>query len=314
MPYPISPLCGDKLAQRPQAEYFEIACKTILNRCSNRGMPFVWTVNPYRGCEFACTYCYARYTHEFLGFEKWEEFEKKIFVKVKGVEALLGQLKPGRFTGQGIAVGTATDPYQPAEARYKLTRRLLELFSQFRGLDLSITTKSTLIGRDLDLLETLAQRSRVSVRITITTLKSELARILEPHAPDPSARLRTLARLREAGIRAGVNAMPILPGITDSFAEMDSLFAGAKAAGAQFIGTSVLFLTCAPTRVRYLGFLKEHFPHLVKGHENYTRASPHYTAQIHSLCERLRTKHQLSAREESDPLPEPEQLDLFGCT
>ncbi len=312
MPYPISPLCGGKLAQRPEAEYFEIACKTILNRCSNPNMPFVWTVNPYRGCEFACAYCYARYTHEFLGFEKWEEFEKKIFVKVKGVEALLGQLRPGKFTGQGIAVGTATDPYQPAEARYKLTRRLLEVFSQFRGLDLSITTKSSLITRDLDLLQILAQRSRLSVRITITTLESNLARILEPHAPDPSARLRTLSRVGEAGIRAGVNAMPILPAITDSPEDLDSLFAASKAAGAQFLGTSVLFLSSAPTRARYLKFLEEHFPHLVKQHQNYTHASPQYASKIHSLCERLRAKHQFQAREEGGHFFAPEQLDLFG--
>ncbi|HEV8132998.1 MAG TPA: radical SAM protein, partial [Acidobacteriota bacterium] len=261
---------------------------------------------------FACTYCYARYTHEFLGFERWEEFEKRIFVKTKGVEALLGQLKPGKFKGQGIAIGTATDPYQPAEARYRLTRRLLEVFSKFRGLDLSITTKSSLVTRDLDLLQELSERSALSVRITITTLNSDLARILEPHAPDPPARLRTLSRLREAGIRAGVNAMPILPGITDSPADLDSVFSAAKEAGAQFIGSSVLFLSSDPTRARYLKFLREHFPHLAKQYQNYTRASSRYTTEIQSLCERLRAKYQLHTREESDQFLEPAQLDLFG--
>src|SRR5207247_1710918 len=161
-------------------EYFTLPVRSLLNRCvSKREMPFTWTVNPYRGCEFACKYCYARYTHEFMEMRNGMDFEQKIYVKQHAANLLrqeLRQVKPG----EEIAIGTATDPYQPAERRYEVTRAILEEFSRHEGLELGIVTKSNLVLRDLDLLQEIGRKNDISVHVTITTLNVDLARILEP--------------------------------------------------------------------------------------------------------------------------------------
>src|SRR5207248_10731317 len=176
---------GESIREGHNVEYFTLPSKSLLNRCvSNRAMPFTWTINPYRGCEFACKYCYARYTHEFMEMRNGVEFEQKIYVKQHAEDLLrhdLRRVKPG----EAIALGTATDPYQPAERRYEVTRGILEEFARHRGFELGIVTKSNLVVRDIELLKSVARANKISVHITVTTLDTELARILEPRAPRP---------------------------------------------------------------------------------------------------------------------------------
>ena len=207
---------------------------------SNRGLPFTHAINPYRGCEFACRYCYARYAHEFLERTP-EEFERKIYMKQNGAWLLaqeLARLKPGTQ----IALGTATDPYQPIERRQKITRSLLEVFARTRGFRLGIVTKSTLIARDIDLLIEIARRHKLTIAHTVTTMNVKLARTLEPRAPRPDLRMRTLARMRESGLHAGVLCSPLMPGITDSRRSIDAVARAAKAADAKFFSAGPLFL------------------------------------------------------------------------
>src|SRR6266446_10811505 len=166
--------------QQRGVTFVEMPVKSILNRCTSAAMPFRWTINPYRGCEFGCVYCYARYTHEFLDLRDPMDFERRIFVKRQAAEALARNLARMPVGADQIALGTATDPYQPAERKFGLTRAMLEVFARIGGLDLSITTKSGLITRDLDLLRTINAHSRLSVNFSLITLNRRLQRVLEP--------------------------------------------------------------------------------------------------------------------------------------
>src|SRR6201981_2172114 len=196
---------GESLREGHNVEYFTLPSKSLLNRCvSNRQMPFTWTINPYRGCEFACKYCYARYTHEFMEMRDGMEFEQKIYVKQHAAGLLRDELRRVK-PDEAIALGPATDPYQHAERRYEVTRGILEEFAHHRGFELGIVTKSNLILRDLDLLKEVAQASRLSVPVTITTLDVNLARILEPRAPRPDLRLEAVRALAQAGLRVGIS-------------------------------------------------------------------------------------------------------------
>ncbi len=253
--------CGSALRQRAGVEYFGLSVKEILNRSTSPKMPFTWTINPYRGCEFGCTYCYARYTHGFFDLGKWEDFERKIFVKEGGAEALERRLRRAALHGQAIAIGTATDPYQPAEHHHGVTRSLLEVFAKVEGLDLSITTKSPLILRDLDLLAELDARHSISVHVSITTIDAALARRLEPQAPDPRARLRTVERLAAEGISTSVFCMPLLPAIHTEEV-LAPLVGAAREAGATDVVGGALYLRPA-ARARFMPWLEEEFPNLV---------------------------------------------------
>ncbi|MBV8056452.1 MAG: radical SAM protein, partial [Deltaproteobacteria bacterium] len=197
-------------------EFADMPVKQILNRCISPRVPFRWTINPYRGCEFGCVYCYARYTHEFLDIHDPMDFERRIFVKRMAGEILQRTLARTPVGADQIALGTATDPYQPAERKFKLTRSILEVFAKVGGLNLSITTKSALIARDLDLLQEINRRSRLSVNFSLITLNRRLQRILEPRAPRPALRLAAIRKLTGAGIRCNVLMMPMIPGLTDA--------------------------------------------------------------------------------------------------
>src|ERR1700758_2763414 len=176
---------GESIREGHNVEYFTLPAKSLLNRCvSKRQMPFTWTINPYRGCEFGCRYCYARYTHEFMEMRDPMEVEQKIYVKQHAADLLRHELRRVK-PDESIALGTATDPSQPAERRYEVTRGILEEFARHRGFELGIVTKSNLILRDLDLLRALSRSNVLSIHITITTLNIELARILEQRAPRP---------------------------------------------------------------------------------------------------------------------------------
>src|SRR5579864_2421023 len=223
---------SETLEAKSRVQYFEIASRSILNR-TKPNMPFQWTVNPYRGCEFGCKYCYARYTHEFMGMEEAGEFEDRIYAKAAPAELLRQELKriPKR---ESIAIGTATDPYQPAERRYERTRAILQVFAAERGRRISITTKSDLVARDLDLHLEIARGNVLDINITITTLDADLARLLEPRAPRPDLRLAALRKLSEAGITAGVFPNPVMPAITDGDENLEGIARAASESGAQY--------------------------------------------------------------------------------
>jgi DNA repair photolyase len=230
-------------------------------------MPFAWTINPYRGCEFACTYCYARYTHGFLEFPDPYDFENLIFAKRWNPVLFREQLR--RIDpGQGIAIGTATDPYQPAERRFLRTREVLEVLATLEGYRLSIATKSDLIVRDAPVLAKLARRHRLSVNFTVTTLDPALARILEPRAPRPDLRLGALARLTQAGVDCGVLCCPLLPRINDRQAQLDALAEAAARAGARWLGANPVFLPDAAKAV-FFEFLERAFPDLVASYRQH---------------------------------------------
>jgi DNA repair photolyase len=263
-----------KSAERP--EYFVLPVKSILNRCDSKRVPFEWTINPYRGCEFACKYCYARYTHEYMELDGGE-FEKKIYVK-KDAGPLLGwdvahkysyaSEASGGTQAEHIAIGTATDPYQPAEREYGVTRACLEELAKREGLSVSIITKSDQIVRDIDVLRRIASRSDLAIDITITTLRSGLTRLLEPRAPRPDLRLAAVKKLSEAGLAVGVSASPLIPGITDRDGDLEAVAAAAKEAGAQWFFSGVLFLMPSSAK-QFLPFVREKFPRLAKQYEQW---------------------------------------------
>ncbi len=311
---------GESLREGHQVEYFTLPSRSLLNRCvSNRAMPFTWTIDPYRGCEFACKYCYARYTHEFMEMRDGMDFEQKIYVKQHAAQLLRQELRRVK-AGEAIALGTATDPYQPAEKRYEVTRAILEEFARHSGYELEIVTKSNLIVRDLDLLREVASSNRLSIHVTITTLNVELARILEPSAPRPDLRLDAVRTLSAAGLRVGLSCSPVVPGITDSPADLEALVRAAAEAGADYVFANPLFLKPCSAAV-FLPFLEQNFPHLI---ENYRKRyqdraflPPAYGKRLSQLIARFRDKYELGRREHATyPTKWPaqafaEQLELF---
>jgi DNA repair photolyase len=310
---------GESLREGHNVEYFTLPAKSLLNRCvSKRGVPFEWTINPYRGCEFGCKYCYARYTHEFMEMRDGDEFEQKIYVKQHTAELLrqeLRQVKPD----ESIAIGAATDPYQPAERRYEVTRGILEEFARHEGFRLGIITKSNLVVRDIDVLKAVAARNRFSVNITITTLDTELARILEPRAPRPDLRLDAIRELSQAGIRVGMSGSPVLPGITDSPKNLETLIRAGAEAGAHHVFAGALFLKPCSAAV-FLPFLEKQFPHLVANYKRRYQGRAFlpeaYSKPLSQLVARLAEKYKLGrdprrTRTIAPHVPASEQLELF---
>ena len=274
-------------------EYIESACVSALNRVA--GMPFRWSLNPYRGCVHGCHYCYARATHPYLGLNADEDFETKIVVKTNMPAVLRRELGKASWARERVAIGTATDAYQPCEGRYQVTRRCLEAFRD-HSTPVSIVTKSTLIVRDLDLLVQLATGPGAKVSFTITTLDDELWKLLEPGVPPPRKRLQMLQRLSEAGIPTGVFLAPILPGITDSWQSIEAVAAAAKNHGANSFGCSALRL--APlVKEHYLAVVAETFPALLSRYEHaYSGTNPPsaYLAAIERRVARIRATHGFS--------------------
>ncbi|MFI5110762.1 MAG: radical SAM protein [Terriglobales bacterium] len=312
---------GESIAEGHEVEYFTLPVKSLLNRCTSARMPFTWTINPYRGCEFACKYCYARYTHEFMEMRDGVDFERRIFVKQQAAWLLRQDLKRVK-RGEEIAIGTATDPYQPAERRYGITLTILEELALHAGLDISIVTKSNLILRDAELLRKIAERSHLYVNLTITTLDVQLARILEPRAPRPDLRLEAVRKLNEAGVPAGVICAPVVPGITDDPKSLDALVSATRQAGGRYIFANPLFLKPCSASI-FLPFLEKEFPRLVESYKKryasraFLPAS--YRKRISSLMAALRRKHGFPAREAATRIAQREypfadeiqQLALF---
>jgi DNA repair photolyase len=294
-----------KSAERP--EYFLLPVKSILNRCDSARVPFDWTINPYRGCEFGCLYCYARYTHEYMELDGGE-FERKIFVKKDAAPLLAYDVNhkysyesesSGGEKPEHIAIGTATDPYQPAEREYGVTRACLEELSKREGLSISVITKSNQIVRDIDIFKKIAERSELSLNITITTLRARLARLLEPRAPRPDLRVAAVKQLREAGLRVGVSASPLIPGITDREGELEAVAEAAHKAGAQWFFSGVLFLMPSSAK-QFLPFIREKFPRLTKQYEEWyskeAYAPERYRKQIADRVAGLKQKYGFESR------------------
>ena len=287
---------GESLRQGHKVEYFTLPVRSLLNHCSVDRMPFTWTINPYRGCEFACKYCYARYTHEFMEMRDGLDFEQKILVK-QHAAILLGQELRRVKPGEEIAIGTATDPYQPAERVFEVTRAILEEFARHSGYNIGIVTKSNLVLRDLELLQQISKSNRLFVNLTITTLKVDLARILEPRAPRPDLRLEAVRTLRQAGVDAGVICAPVLPDITDSPPDLEALVRATAEVGGKYIFANPLFLKPCSAAI-FLPFLEKEFPHLVKSYQQRYKEraflSSSYRQQLSELMGRLRKKYGIS--------------------
>jgi DNA repair photolyase len=271
------------------AVFRSLPVRSVLNSPATTRMGF-WSLNPYVGCEFGCSYCYARRTHEWTlerasaagaplprsrGESAWQAFEQEILVKHGAPDVLLRTLDPAKLAGAELVIGTATDPYQPAERRFLLTRRLLEALLLHRGLAIGLITKSPLVTRDLDVLGKLAAQHDLSVDISLASMDAGLLRRLEARSPAPHARIRALERLARGGIHAGLRIAPILPGITDGWASLAALLEAAKGAGARYVAGGPLRLGPA-ARAGFLPVLRREFPDLVSRYER------RYGARVHA--------------------------------
>ena len=332
------------LGQQKDITYHGAVAKRVLNGPETTGMGF-WSINPYIGCAFGCAYCYARYAHRYAmeraerqgrmmrgdGLENseqqvphpssliphplppWLAFERRILVKQNAADVLRKALRNGSekhlglVRGEAIVIGTATDPYQPAERKFRVTRAVLEVLAEHPGLRIVIITKSPLITRDIDLLTRIVRHAELSVHISLITLRRDLARRLEPRAPTPESRIRALTRLCEAGLDAGVNCMPVLPGITDAPADLEALVKRVAAAGATYVGVCALRLQSA-ARQRYLPFIEQEFPHLAEryraAYATSHQVSERYRLGLRTFFERLCRKYGIKdgSREEEDDL------------
>jgi DNA repair photolyase len=309
--------------------FIQLTARSVLNNPASTRMGF-WSINPYVGCEFGCTYCYARDTHRWVmeravrrqggkavllsdqeeiadgkpsdktstlppyrptALPPEEAFEKEILVKSEVAEVLARTLKPVQVAGHSLVIGTATDPYQPAERKFQLTRRILEVLRSYHGLSIEIITKSPLVTRDLDLLRAISERNEMSVNVSLATADPRLARRLELRSPTPATRLRALRRLIDGGVHAGLIVAPIIPGITDDWTGLARLIEAAKEAGARYVIGSALRLGPA-ARHRFLPVLEKEFPQLAQRYRrHYARsdlASPEYQEALTRRLNALR--------------------------
>jgi DNA repair photolyase len=283
-------------------------------------MPFGWTVNPFRGCELGCRYCYARSTHEYLGHCEPEEFEERIYVKQADPARLRADLVRARASGLEVALGTATDPYQPAECRFAITRRLLEAMATVPGLRISITTKSAPITRDAALLRELARGSELHVNFSVISLDAALLRVIEPRAPRPDLRLAAMRTLTDAGVPTRLFIMPVLPLITDGEPALSALLAAARRAGASEAICNALFLRTPMTWRFFLAFIEREFPWALPRYRALYPApgsAPRcYREDVERRVERLAREAGFSARSREERIKDeaparPRQLSLL---
>jgi DNA repair photolyase len=300
-----------------EARYQEIICRSALNPV--KGMFFGWTLNPYRGCTHACHYCFARRYQTQFELGPGDEFSSLIFVKVNFAEVLRRELDKPSWTRERVALGTATDPYQPIEGHYKITRRTLEALIAART-PVGIVTKGPMIVRDTDLLAELSRVARCTVCLSVPTVDEEAWRALEPGTAHPLQRLRAVRTLREAGIDAGVLMAPIVPGFTTQTAKLEATIKAVADHGAAFMGANLLYLK-GGTRDHFMGFLAHAYPEMV---ESYGRlyagayATKAYAETVRGLIDTLKGRHRIPERlrvtepqREEAPV-DPTQPELFG--
>ena len=286
----------DAMRRADAARYQEVHCRSALNAV--KGMPFEWTLNPYRGCTHACHYCYARRYHTQFELGSDDEFASMIFVKTNFVQTLRRELARPSWRGEYVAVGTATDCYQPIEGHYKLSRGSLEALAEFRN-PAGVITKGPMIVRDKDVLADLSAGAGCTVYISIPCVDDEVWRALEPGTAPPAQRLRAVRELSDAGIRTGVLMNPIVPGISSRPALMESTMKAIADHGAAFVGCNVMFLE-GGTRDHFLRWLTDEFPQLVDAYQQlYARkyAPSTYRREVFTVFDALRQKYGMGKRE-----------------
>ena len=239
-----------------RAQYEEVECRTAINRV--KGMGFRWSMNPYRGCVHGCHYCFARRFHSYYDLDPGSDFTSVIFVKVNAPQVLGEELSRPSWRREPVSVGTATDPYQPIEGKYRLTRRCLEAFALWRS-PITLVTKGTMVVRDIDVLAELSRNADCTVCFSVTTMDRDLARRLEPGTPPPDKRMQAMERLVQAGIKAGIALAPIIPGITDSPTNLAGVVRSAASYGARFLWGSTLYLKPG-TKEHFMEFVSLEFP------------------------------------------------------
>jgi len=336
------------IGEQKDIRYHAARARGLLNGPESTGMDY-WSINPYVGCAFGCTYCYARYAHRYAldralsassssdtlrqeieSIPPWLAFERHVLVKEEAPAILSRELRSGGSrlaalaSGEVVVIGTATDPYQPAERRFRITRGVLETLAAHAGLSIVIITKSPLITRDIDVLRRIADRSALTIHLSLITMRRELARVIEPRAPTPDARIRALARLRAADIDVGINVMPVLPGITDNPSDLEDLVRQVQRAGATHLNACALRLR-STARARYLPFIAENFPHLadryLRSYSEGHQLSQHYRDGLRrfftSMCARagitFGTPDEETEAVSNPPERRPAQTDLFAA-
>jgi DNA repair photolyase len=298
-----------------RVQYLEDSCKTALNRVPDTSrVPFRWTVNPYRGCTHSCHYCFARAFHAYLDLGIGDDFSSKIVVKTNVAEVLRRELASPRWSGEPVAMGTATDPYQHCEGRYRLTRGVLEAFADFAN-PLSMLTKSTMIVRDLDVFTRLHEVTDVTVSMSVGTLDEDVRRVVEPGTPPGRKRLEILGRFAAAGIRTGVLVAPILPGLTDGEEHLDEVLAACAGAGVAHASPIILHVRPG-IREHFMPWMQRSYPWLYPRYvELYGRrayAPQAYQEAVSERFARLRLRHGIapSGSRPGRPAPERRQEQL----
>jgi len=295
----------------PRSEYFEIVAKSALNRVQHMG--FNWSLNPYQGCFHSCVYCFARAHAKLADRDPGAGFSARVGVKVNLPELLRGELSGRSWRRETVAFGTATDPYQPIEGTYKLTRRCLEAFRDFRT-PIGLITKGTMVLRDIDVLVELSRRAKTTVCFSVPTVDERVWAKTEPGTPPPRKRLRVLKALVEAGIEAGVGMAPVLPGLSDSPQQLEATVAAAAEAGACFVWANIVYLKPG-TKEHFMEFLGREYPHLLPRYrELFPGAYAPAAAKgpVTATVAELKRRHGVADRRNfrAQPPPEPVQLDL----
>jgi len=277
------------------ASYQEVTCRSALNPV--KGMPFNWTLNPYRGCTHACHYCFARRYQTQFDLGPDDHFSSFILVKVNLIEVLTRELDKPSWTREPVAVGTATDPYQPIEGHYKLTRRSLEALAAVRN-PVGLVTKGPMVVRDADVLADIGGRTGCTVYVSVPTVDEDAWRALEPGTAHPLQRLRAVRTLRDAGVDAGVLMAPVVPGFTTDPAKLEATIKAIADHGAAFMGANVMYLK-GGTKDHFMGFLAQAFPHLVDGYNRLyagAYAKPDYVTQVRGMISVLQDRYDLDRR------------------
>ena len=296
-----------------QARYQEVICRSALNRV--QGMPFNWTLNPYRGCTHGCHYCFARRYHVQFELNADDEFASMILVKRNFVDVLARQLDRPAWTRENVAFGTATDPYQPIEGHYKLTRGSIEALARART-PIGLITKGPMVVRDADVLQDLSRAAACTIYMSVPTVDEEAWRILEPGTAHPLQRLRAVRQLVDAGINAGVLMAPIVPGFSSSREKLERTVKAIADHGARFAGCNVMYLQDG-TRTHFMKFMEREFPAMVPRYEKlYAKKYPPdaYRKEVQAMVRTLQDRYGLSPRERNEDkkeeagLPEPEQV------
>lgn len=284
----------------------EIECKTIVNSTNTPSFGFRWSINPYRGCQHACVYCFARGTHQYLGYDAGRDFESRIVVKTNAAEVLRQQMSKPSWKAELIVLGTACDPYQQAEMKYGITRKILEVMLEFRQ-PVHMLTKAASVTRDLGLWSRLAQVTDGQIAFSIPTLDEAIWKKMEPGTAKPIKRFEALRELTAAGVPCGVMIAPIIPGLTDDEAHLEEVVRAAKAHGARFIAPNVLNLKPG-SKEWFMPALREAYPHLTPRYEKYYRgayAPKEYTQQVLAKVSELRERYGFSERSDR-PAPRRE--------